>query len=149
MTTDKEYKTYEDIEYNCLLIANYYKEYNIDCVIGVSRGGVIPATMISYMMGVPMLSLHCSLRDNNDEDVYQSDLKTIQDSKYKNLLIIDDLVDSGETVIKLRKDFSLYDKQFDIASLYYKKESKHLVDFSPSEVTKWVVFTWDQLEKVR
>ena len=37
-----------------------------DYIVGITRGGLIPAVMISHYLGVPMKSLDVSLRDGGD-----------------------------------------------------------------------------------
>lgn len=94
----KEYISWQDLSSYMGSICQqlYASNWRPDCVIGVSRGGLVPATMMSHWLDVPMYSLNVSLRD----------FKQITDSLEmaeeafdgKNILIVDEINDSGETI---------------------------------------------------
>ena len=74
-----------------------------DYVAGIIRGGAIPAVMISHYLNIPCKSLSVSLRDGGEcihdgrmaEDAYAS---PHVNSRAKNILIVDDINDSGATL---------------------------------------------------
>lgn len=85
-------------------------EWRPDYVVGITRGGLIPAVMISHYFDVPMLSLNVSLRDTGEttsdlgmsEDAFGYDSESQDGSKFnlekaKNILIVDDINDTGAT----------------------------------------------------
>jgi uncharacterized protein len=104
-----------------------------DYIVGLTRGGLIPAVMISHYLNVPMYSLGVSLRDNdmspesnlwmaedalgpnsrerfveNPVDVAgileaASDL--LENGTYKEILIVDDINDTGSTFNWIMKDW--------------------------------------------
>jgi hypoxanthine phosphoribosyltransferase len=94
-----------------------------DYVVGISRGGLLPAVMISHYLNIPMYSLKISLRDDEDyesnlwmaEDAfgYQDTLKRdpafanipYLDTLSKNILIVDDINDTGATFNWLIEDW--------------------------------------------
>jgi hypoxanthine phosphoribosyltransferase len=101
----------------------YYWKFRPDYVVGITRGGLIPAVMLSQYFDVPMHTLNVSFRDGdetgpesnlwmatdafgyvdkedraNDEDV--SDPK-----RRKNILIIDDINDTGRTLQWIKDDW--------------------------------------------
>jgi len=91
-----------------------------DYVIGLSRGGLLAATMVSHYLEVPMKPLQVSLRDGDcvsdlgmAEDAYgylsrnvQQDGESTYDSALrKNILIIDDINDTGATFNWIMKDW--------------------------------------------
>jgi hypoxanthine phosphoribosyltransferase len=100
-------------------------DWRPDYIVGITRGGLIPAVMISQYLNIPMHTLGVSLRDGNEaesnlwmaEDALgpnsreryienpvdvagileaASDLLE-QGSFYKNILIVDDINDTGAT----------------------------------------------------
>ena len=93
-------------------------------VVGITRGGLLPAKMISHYLKVPMYTLDISLRDNvqggpesnlwmpcdafgalNPEDVPV--FKNRWDvTKRKNILIVEDINDSGATLNWIKQDWS-------------------------------------------
>lgn len=85
----------------CRQIAN--SEWRPDYIVGLTRGGLFPAVMISHYFNVPMLSLNLSLRDGGDKE---SNLTMSEDAfNRKNILIVDDINDSGATLNWLVSDW--------------------------------------------
>jgi len=78
-------------------------EWRPDYIVGIGRGGLLPAVMISHYLNVPMQSLDVSLRDGGGcvsnlgmaEDAYEG----------KNILIVDDINDQGSTINWIMNDW--------------------------------------------
>lgn len=72
-----------------------------DYIVGITRGGLTPAVMISHYLKVPMYALHVSLRENAGDS--ESNLWMAEDAfgynsdEKKNILIVDDINDTGAT----------------------------------------------------
>ena len=64
----KHYYSWQDIERACLNIAlqMYNDNWRPDYIVGITRGGNIPATILSNMLGVRGEALKVNLRDNTD-----------------------------------------------------------------------------------
>jgi hypoxanthine phosphoribosyltransferase len=64
----KIYYTWQQVEGACLEIArqmhNHY--WRPDYIVGITRGGLVPANLLSQYMGIKMNSLDISLRDGGD-----------------------------------------------------------------------------------
>jgi len=116
----------------CRDIAN--SSWRPDYIVGISRGGLVPAVMISHYLNVPMKPLQVSLRDGGEcvsdcgmaEDAlgYPKQEKFISDTEldigrvldaanslleegnnYKNILIVDDINDTGATFNWIMNDW--------------------------------------------
>jgi xanthine phosphoribosyltransferase len=103
----------------CRDIAN--SGWRPDYVVGITRGGLTPAAMISHYFNVPCETLKVSLRDGDSsesncwmaEDAFgyvpledRGESGTETDPAYrKNILIVDDINDTGATLEWIRKDF--------------------------------------------
>lgn len=85
----------------CRQISN--SEWRPDYIIGLSRGGLFPAVMISHYFNIPMQTLDISLRDGGKQ---VSNLDMAEDACNKtNILIVDDINDSGATFNWLMNDW--------------------------------------------
>ena len=101
----KLYYTWSNIEGACLDLARQMRQdqWQPDYIVGIGRGGLIPATLLSHYMDTPMKTLDVSLRDGGDtvsncgmaEDAYEG----------KNILVVDDINDQGNTIAWIKKDW--------------------------------------------
>lgn len=101
-----------------LLRQLHQDQWRPDYVVGLTRGGLIPANLISQYLECRMETLKVSLRDGNEcesnlwmaEDAfgYDSDpntsIKSNADLK-KKILIVDDINDSGATLEWIKNDW--------------------------------------------
>jgi hypoxanthine phosphoribosyltransferase len=103
-----------------------------DYIVGLTRGGLIPAVMISHYLNVPMYTLNVSLRDGEggesnlwmasdalgpnslerfveDENDVAGILSTASDllesGTHKEILLVDDINDSGATFNWIMEDW--------------------------------------------
>jgi hypoxanthine phosphoribosyltransferase len=92
-----------------------------DYIVGITRGGAIPAIMLSQFMGVPMRPLEVSLRDGGNctsdlgmaEDAFgcvpneiRASTGTLLDPAYrKQILVVDDINDQGSTINWIKQDW--------------------------------------------
>ena len=90
------------------LVANICKQISAgswrpDYIVGLTRGGLLPAVMISHYFNIPMQSLDISLRDGGST---VSNLGMAEDAfDGKNILIVDDINDQGSTLNWIMKDW--------------------------------------------
>lgn len=92
-----------------------------DYIVGITRGGLTPANLISQYLDVPMHALKVSLRHGEDcetscwmaEDAFGYVPATDNDYSWtrqdkslrKKILIVDDINDSGSTLNWIRQDW--------------------------------------------
>ena len=83
-----------------------------DYIVGLTRGGLVPAAMLSHYLDVPMETLKVSLRDSDHgpesnlwmaEDAYG--YHTPEDQDPAKILIVDDINDTGATLNWIRTDW--------------------------------------------
>lgn len=141
-----------DYNYNLFRqgIANIEKiivdsEIKYEYIVGIARGGLIPATFLSYRLDVPLLALHWSTRDNPDEELLDEALITKMRTA-KKVLIVDDIIDSGLTIKQLKK--KLKGVKFDTAALVYNEAQPIVPNYFDLKIDRktnkeWVDFFWD------
>lgn len=123
---DKVHYTWKDVEHMIQVINNlmYADGWRPDYIVGLTRGGLVPAVIMSNMTGIPMHTLDVRFRDTvglhgpetncwMSEDAFgyvdleeQETLKCRWDiNKRKKILIIDDINDSGKTMNWIKEDW--------------------------------------------
>lgn len=124
-----------------------------DYVVGITRGGLTPANLISQYLDVPMHTLKVSLRDGDND--CESNLWMHDDAVGNlNILIVDDINDSGATLNWIRDDWGPkveWGGNVRVAVLYDNESSDsiHTPDYSAESINKaadpqWIVFPWEE-----
>ena len=118
------WKTFNE---QCISLANkVIKDYQPDFIYGVPRGGLIPATIISHHLDIPMIM---TLEGNCNK-----------------ILIIDEIVDSSATLIKIIDKYP----HVKFASLYVNTDNcKQYPHYYLKKTVEWIVFPYEkQLDTV-
>ena len=135
-----------------------------DYVVGLTRGGLIPAVMISHYFNVPMHSLNVSLRDSDigpESNCWMAeDAYGYQDSP-KRILIVDDINDSGATFNWIKQDWQgscavnnerwnyVWGESTRFAVLFENLASEfngvtyHAEEINKAENDVWIDFPWE------
>jgi hypoxanthine phosphoribosyltransferase len=120
---EKIYLSWDEIENAIESLAYQIQKSNehIEAVTGLARGGLIPAVLLSHKLGLPYVNLF------NDCEGHE------------NVLVIDDICDSGETLKE-------YHQFFTTATIHYKQLAVVKPDFyySLAPEDKWIVYPWEQ-----
>lgn len=153
---NKRYIGWETVDRQVKRLINEVKnsEWTPDLIVGVVRGGTIPAVWMSNIMSVPAEMAKVSFRDDVVKHPVLSLtlLKTIAKPNFKTL-IVDDINDSGETLTWIQnkiREFSLEaEKQVKYSCLMDNTPSIFKgLDYSAERINKdldpeWIVFPWE------
>jgi hypoxanthine phosphoribosyltransferase len=140
-----------------MLLDNFKPDY----VVGLTRGGLYPALMISHYLEIPMQTLKVSLRD---DDHCESNLWMAEEAySGKKILIVDDINDSGATLKWIMQDWQAavslpIDQTWDMTwnhnvrfAVLVDNENSEFgdVDYIGTSVNKldepsWIVFPWEE-----
>lgn len=117
----KQYYTWSNVRKACLDISMqmYADMWRPDYIVGITRGGAVPAVLLSHQLDVPCNMLHVSMRDHADNETncwmaddafgVVADTETFKSrwdvSRRKNILIVDDINDTGATLNWIKQDW--------------------------------------------
>lgn len=117
-----KYVTWEDVEKFISNIEDIHKRMHFTGVYGIARGGLVPATMISYRLRIPLLMAPCS-----------------------GCLIVDDITDTGNSLSHYLLNNTNENKYF-TATIYYSPYSTVKPDyFMNMKQEEWIVFPWEKV----
>ena len=117
-------------------------------VVCITRGGLVPAAIVARELGIRVIETVCIASYNHTTQVDLTMLKSVAEhivgiggGRGKGVLVVDDLVDTGQTA-KLVRDI-LPEAHF--AAVYAKPQGRPMVDTFITEVSQdtWIFFPWD------
>lgn len=116
-------------------------------IVGIKRGGLIPATILSHFMDLPLQIVSCQLRDAKERGLEFSELLSLDATK--KILFVDDICDTGDTFKKIfqeSKDIGL--TNFKTCSLFFNVRQNFIVDYKAKKIDRnekkdWIVFPWE------
>lgn len=109
-------------------------------IVAITRGGLVPAAIVSRELEVRLVDTICVSSYDHQEQGDLTILKTIEGDG-EDMLIVDDLVDTGKTA-KVVRDML---PKAHLATVYAKPAGRPLVDTFVTEVSQdtWIHFPWD------
>lgn len=166
---DKIYYPMDDILSQISILAQKIEddEFKPELIVGLTRGGLVPATFLSHRLGVPMTCIDVNLRDSssiveNESAAWVSELAFGYEDAPKRILIVDDINDSGATMQWIVDDWesgclpgderwtdSVWHGSTRFACLVNNSGSKFTIDYWVDDVDKdenelpWIVFPWE------
>ncbi|KXA90931.1 xanthine phosphoribosyltransferase [candidate division MSBL1 archaeon SCGC-AAA259D18] len=145
---DPECMTWQDIEKAVEALAiTIREEYDPDAIVGIARGGLIPAVRLSHLLNdLLMRVIHVRYYENVDETKEKPEIFWSDVGKMKGkVLMVDDVADTGNTlevVMDHLKD--RIEGELKICTIAYKPTSKIEPDYYVYETEKWIVFPWEE-----
>jgi len=116
-----------------------------DAILGIARGGLNMAQMLGEYYDLREVYAINTIGYEDTQKLQSVEVFNIPDLKSaKQVLIVDDIVDSGDTLIEILK--VLNEKYVNItfftASLFYKKTAKIAPTWYVKEPKEWIDFFW-------
>ena len=112
-------------------------------IIGIARGGLVPACIIARELNVRLIETLCiaSYDHTKQEDITVLEKPYAVETGGEGWLVIDDLVDTGQT-FKIARELL---PKAHFASIYAKPEGVPFADTYITEVSQdtWIHFPWD------
>lgn len=110
-----------------------------DIIVGITRGGVVPARLLCKYLGVK--DMYCiSVRKAGDE---RKVVTEISDNLDKNVLLVEDMLESGKSLIVAKQYLESKGAKVKTACLYTMAISQLEPDFYLQQVEEVQEFPWE------
>lgn len=142
----------------------YKDNWRPDYIVGITRGGLVPAVMLSHMTGIPMHTLCVQLatdglEENTESNCWMSEDAFGHNKTPNNILIIDDINRGGDAMEWIMKDWQssclpsserwdeVWHNNVRFAALLSNPNSIVDTDYYSAEFTdeeeNWIEFPWE------
>lgn len=124
-----------------------------DVIVGVSRGGLVPARLLSDVLGVRELfvariSFYTGVGKAAAAPKVVQPLTERLDGK--RVLLVDDVSDTGRSLVVAKGHLSqMGAKEVRVATLHFKPHSRLRPDFFVDETEAWLVYPWERHESAK
>jgi uncharacterized protein len=136
-----------------------------DYIVGITRGGLVPAVLLSHYLDAPLHTLKVALRDGEEDDcdhnAWMAEDAFGYSEEKRNILIVDDINDSGATFAWIKRDWptsalphdekwsQIWGHNVRFAVLVHNLASEEPSDYVGMEINKaedpsWVTFPWEK-----
>lgn len=123
-------------------------DFRIDLIVAIARGGYIPGRLLSDMLGINDLTGFKIEHYQGPETHHEAFVKypLCADVDGKNVLLLDDVSDSGDTFVvgieHIRHCGNV--NEIRTAALHYKTVSRFIPDFFAETVSewRWLIYPW-------
>ena len=137
--TEKLFVTWDEIDQLVFKLYKQLKDQDIDKVVGISRGGLIPGVMLSHWLGAGFEPLEWQTRDGEFKDTRKAN---DFNKNLKGTIFVDDICDSGLTIKQIKElvphsRWAVLHQKADI-DLDFVGERLHNSD------KRWIVYPWEE-----
>lgn len=116
-----------------------------DLILAVHRGGLPLGVILSHKYNIPMEVIYFSRYDNSTK----VKCKLPVGKKYNKILLVDDISDEGESLIRIKKYLKKKYSIKELTTLTYAIKNK--TQFKPTYFKKeyddhiWLIFPWEAI----
>jgi len=119
-----------------------------EVILSINRGGCVPGVYLSHSIKTPHKVIDIQLRDSNN--IPNLEVLKYSINRYKTILIIDDINDTGATFNFIKKNIIDKSKEVRFAALVDNISSDFKVDYKGKVIDKsktpsWIVFPWEKI----
>lgn len=148
---ERLYITWQEVNRSLRAAADIFKSEGVKpkAIVGISRGGLIPAVILSHLLDVPRVEFvristyegKKKLREAKVTDQSEGFAELVGSGLGKDVVIVDDIVDSGDTIQLLSRALP----HALVAVLVAKEGKQDLCNIASTicPPSCWVVFPWE------
>ena len=136
----KIYLEYDDILSMCHNLEHDVSKMHPDLIVGITRGGLLPALHLSHALNIPMTVIQWQTRDSNINEVKPSIVEALKEKK--TVVFVDDINDTGKTFKGIKNSYQggKYVSLVERTSTIFKTDAKSL----RFDDARWIVFPWEK-----
>lgn len=143
----EKYVSWDEVQLLCRKLAARIHAERPDLIriLAITRGGLFPAGILARELNIKLIeTVGMESYSGSDKTAEQSEVVILKDFNQRfshNVLVVDDLADTGRTLRELKKSLV---KPI-VVTLFAKPEGLDMVDYYAEEVPQdtWVRFPWD------
>lgn len=128
------------------LAAELKKSGLTDAIVGLTRGGLIPAVVLShYTEDTPVIPVDYSSSKGKGDNV-GSHVNHIPDIEAERLIVVDDICDTGHTMKEVVTILEGRNHEVTTFALHYKEGGAFEPDYHGVKLpanAPWIVFPWE------
>lgn len=114
-------------------------DWKPDAVVGVARGGVIPAAMLGRVLGVKDMFTIKVRRNGEKREI----VETMPDMNGQKVLLVEDMLETGKSMIVTKEYLESKGAEVKTACLYTMPQTEIVPDFSLRQVQEAQHFPWE------
>jgi len=141
------YYAYETFVKDVKKLVRLSAEYQADTLIAIARGGLtLGHAYASATDNRQLMTINSILYEGDQKGKVCEIFNVPELGKAKKVLILDDIIDSGQTVKEVLNYLKHHfpDVEFKVASIYYKKTAVIQPDYALYETDEWIEFFWEK-----
>ena len=134
--------SWDEAGQDCRFLADKLKHRTWKGLIAVTRGGMVPAALLSRALGILRIETLC-VHSYDDRSLRTP--RVVKEAETgdagKDWLVVDDLADTGTTLALVRNMLP----EAHVATLYVKPAGRAATDTTVREYAQdiWIVFPWE------
>ncbi|MDD5337441.1 MAG: phosphoribosyltransferase [Candidatus ainarchaeum sp.] len=145
--------TWADVDRMCLELAAKIRGFRPDWIVGISRGGLVPARLLSDILGnrdvtIIKIEFYKTIGQTSGFPNITQPLQV--DVKGKRVLLVDDVADTGRSLAVAKEHVKRAGaSEVRIAALHCKPGSIVKPDYYMGQTSAWIIYPWEVHEVER
>ena len=139
----KIYISYDDVQSMCQYLEDEVARFKPDVIVGIVRGGLLPALHFSHALDRPLITIQWQTRDGAVKQLDNALVDMIKSGRH--VVFVDDINDSGTTFAQIAENYGR-PSNVRFVSLIEKVSSEYPSDNSALKIDdeRWVVFPYER-----